>query len=87
MTVAVCEGALDRGVIVMHDARRSEQPKRARRHEDALAHSRTNRDTLACCDNDDQNGKCANADPDPLLLGNSGSLQLIQVLRELMQIL
>jgi len=87
MTVAVCEGAFDRGVIVMHDVRRSEQPKRARRHEDALARSRMNPGTSARGDDDDQDGHGADQNPEPLLIGESGSLQLIQVLRELMQIL
>src|SRR5436190_1208321 len=38
-------------------------------------------------DNEDQSGERADADPDPLLLGESGRLYLIQVLRELMQVL
>src|SRR5438105_4413418 len=38
-------------------------------------------------DDEDQSGERADTDPDPLLLGKAGSLQLIEILSQLMQIL
>src|SRR5713101_7539194 len=38
-------------------------------------------------DDQDQSGQSADSDPDPFLLRQAGGLQLIQVLRELMQVL
>ena len=86
-TVAEEEGAFDRGVMVMHAVSSSGNAKKARRRCDALARFRMQNDTLGSGDNDDQYGKGANADPDPLLLGDSSGLQLIQILRELVQVL
>src|SRR5437868_2225481 len=86
MTMALFEGADERGVMVMHDAKRRGK-KRARRRS-ALALENVIRCTqLAYSDHDDQRGNRANRNPQPLLARQSGGLELIQVLRELMQIL
>src|SRR6185436_17266179 len=44
-------------------------------------------DRSAESDDEDQRGQGADADPDPFLLGQAGSLQLVEILRQLMQIL
>src|SRR5204862_8110146 len=57
--------------------RRSARPKSALRRE------RTSRQR----DNEDQRCQRSDSDPDPLLLGHAGRLALLEVLRQLMQIL
>jgi len=85
-TVAEGEACFDRGVRVTHDAR-SGSRKRARRQRGALARSESSDNTLA--DGNRQDDRCSrtDADPHPLLVCQAGRLELVQVLRELMQIL
>src|SRR5438105_4915544 len=88
MTTADGDGAFERGVNAMQEPRRRGNRKRARHRSGTLALGTVMRFTLfGYSDHDDQSGDRADENPQPLLLGQAGSLQLIQILRELMQIL
>ena len=82
ITVADEEGLFERGVIVTHDARRS-SARPAKAGPTLLRH----RSTSGRGHNDDQHHDRADQDIRPFPRGESRSLQLIQVLRELTQIL
>src|SRR3989442_12495549 len=86
MTVADGEGAFERGVIVTQDATSSVNAKRARRPR-AFAPSRMHRITSGRRDDDDQDDYRADQNVGPFPRGDAGGLQLIQVLRKLMQVL
>ena len=95
MTVAVGEVAFERGVIVMHENKGRRQKAESRRAKGGSlfktllpsAFRLLPFKTSGCSNNDDQHGHRADQNPDPFLAGEAGGIQLIQVLRELMQIL
>src|SRR5438270_8917879 len=60
---------------------------RGERPEEPLAPEVTSKTISAECDDENERGQCADTDPDPFLASQAGSLHLIDVLRELMEVL
>jgi hypothetical protein len=48
---------------------------------------RRERASVGQCDHENERGKSADPDPDPLLTGQAGGLELLEILRKLVQIL